>query len=319
MDIPLLFGPYGSAALAHSDKLAAYDANACWFHMFDEGAFEICARHGIAACVEFKTFRADLDAHRELVPIGADGQPIRYGTLVQGVCLSQPAFLAQIEADLLAGVQAYRPAGIWLDYLTYSGWFEVPDPDLQESCFCAACIATFCEATGIDAPTPAQILTQHAEAWAQHKCARIADFARHYAQIIRTHLPGCLIGAYMCPWTPEEFDGALTRIFAQDYARLAPAIDVFTPLIYGTKSGRPPTWGRRFLEAAPAFVPPDRKVQLILDALDGPASLVETAAASQPSWGLQVFGGATVFADPTFAQVFQTVVARIRNVAATSA
>jgi hypothetical protein len=25
MDIPLLFGPYGSAALAHSDKLAAYE------------------------------------------------------------------------------------------------------------------------------------------------------------------------------------------------------------------------------------------------------------------------------------------------------
>jgi hypothetical protein len=36
MDIPLLFGPYSSAALAQSDKLAAFDANACWFHMFDE-------------------------------------------------------------------------------------------------------------------------------------------------------------------------------------------------------------------------------------------------------------------------------------------
>src|SRR5688572_16371085 len=144
MDIPLLFGPYGSAALAQIDKLGAYDANACWFHMFDASAFEICARHGIAACVEFKTFRADFAAHPELIPIGADGKPIRYDSLVQGVCLSQSAFRAQIEADLLAGVQTYRPTGIWLDYLTYSGWFEAPDPDLQESCFCAACIATFC-------------------------------------------------------------------------------------------------------------------------------------------------------------------------------
>ena len=31
MDIPLLFGPYSSAALAHSDQLAPYDANAIGF------------------------------------------------------------------------------------------------------------------------------------------------------------------------------------------------------------------------------------------------------------------------------------------------
>ena len=91
---------------------------------------------------------------------------------------------------------------------------------------------------------------------------------------------------------------------------------MFTPLIYGLKSERPITWGRTFLEGASAFVPRDRKVQLILDALDGPASLVETAASSQPSWGLQIFGGASVFADAAVAQVFQTAVARIRGNAA---
>jgi hypothetical protein len=315
MTIPLLFGPYGSAALAHADKLAAYDANACWFHMFDDTSFEACAQHGIAACVEFKTFRADFDEHPELVPIGVDGKPIRYGSLVQGVCLSQPAFLGQIETALRDGIRSYQPAGIWLDYLTYAGWFEMPDPDLQESCFCRACIATFCERTGIDAPTPAEILSLHSDAWAQHKCVQIASFAAHYAQIIRTQLPGCMIGAYMCPWTPAEFDGALTRIFAQDYTLLAPAIDVFTPLIYGTKSGRPATWGRAFLEAAPAFVPRDRKLQLILDVLDGPASLLETAAAARPSWGLQVFGGASIFAEPARAQVFQSAVAQIHRIA----
>ena len=318
MTTPPLFGPYGSAALAYADRLASYAANACWFHMFDEAAFDTCARHGIAPCVEFKTFRADFNLHPELIPIGADGKPIRYGTLVQGVCLSQQAFPDQIESNLLAGVRTYRPAGIWLDYLTYSGWFEVPDPDLQESCFCQACVANFCEATSVDAPTPAEILADHAGLWAQHKCARIAAFAHRYAQIIREHLPGCVIGAYMCPWTPKEFDGALTRIFAQDYALLAPAIDIFTPLIYAAKSGRPATWGATFLEAAPTFVPRDRKVQLILDARDGPTSLAATGAAARPSWGLQVFEGATVFANTTFAQGFQAAVAHIRTAVAAS-
>lgn len=312
MNVPLFFGPYGNAALLYADRLGAYGANACWFHMFDEAAFEACARHGLAPCVEFKTFRADFDAHPELIPIGADGRPIRYGRLVQGVCLSQRAFLEEIEEALIAGLHAYRPAGIWLDYLTYAGWFEVPDPDLQESCFCNACITEFCEATGSDAPAPAVILERHAAAWARHKCQRIAAFALRYTTIIREHLPGCTIGAYMCPWTPEEFDGALTRIFAQDYALLAPAIDVFTPLIYGTKSGRPPSWGREFLEAAPAFVPADRAVQLILDALDGPASLAETAAARRRSHGLQIFSGAQLFADPAFARAFARAVEQIR-------
>jgi hypothetical protein len=316
METEPLFGPYGSAALAHIGRLAQYGANACWFHMFDEAAFEACERHSVAACVEFATFRADFAARPELVPTGADGRPIRYGRLVQGVCLSQRDFRDEREAQLRAGVRAYRPAGVWLDYLTYAGWFEEPEPDLQESCFCPACVAEFCEATGVDAASPAEILASHQAAWTRHKCARVAAFALRYAEIIREALPGCVVGAYMCPWAPDERGGALGRIFAQDYALMAPAIDVFTPLIYGVKSGRPPTWGREFLERAPAFTPAGRRVQLILDALDGPESLDETAAATRPSWGLQVFGGASIFADPAAAERFRAAAERIRGVLA---
>lgn len=308
-----LFGPYGSSALPYAARLADYGANAIWFHGFDPAAFDAAAAHGLAACVEFKTFRADFAVHPELIPIGVDGKPIRYGELVQGVCLSQREFLAETEAHLLAGLAEFRPAGIWLDYLTYAGWFETPAPDLQESCFCPACIAEFCESTGIDLRTPAEILARAAGEWTRHKCERIADFAAHYAALIRRHLPNCVIGAYMCPWTPDEFASALTRIFAQDYALLAPAIDVFTPLIYAQKSGRGPGWGAEFLAAAPAFIPADRKVQLILDVLDFPASLEAVAAAPQPGWGLQLFGGASVFADDDRARVFAQSVERIRG------
>ena len=304
-----LIGPYGSGAIAYIDRFAAYGANTAWFHMFDEPAFEACAAHGIHACVEFKTFRADFDKYPDLIPLGVDGKPIRYGRLVQGVCLSKQWFLDETEATLRAGVNAYKPTGIWLDYLTYAGWFEQPDPDLQESCFCPDCIADFCNATGIDAETPAAILAQHRAAWTQHKCARVARYAAHYAGIIRDALPGCVIGAYMCPWTPDEFDGALRRIFAQDYALIAPAIDVFTPLIYAEKSGRPPEWGADWLRAAPGFVPADRRVQLILDALDFPASLQALTTVDDAGWGVQLFGGAQVFADPAQARLFADAVA----------
>ncbi len=311
--LPMLFGPYGSNALAHINDFADYGANALWFHGFDSAAFEACAAHGIAACVEFKTFRASFTEHPELIPIGVDGKPIRYGRLVQGVCLSQKAFLDETETNLLAGLRTYQPTGIWLDYLTYGGWFEVPDPDLQESCFCPACVADFCEATGIDVAKPTEILANHQLAWTAHKCQRIARYALHYAQLIRSQLPHCVIGAYMCPWLPAEFEGALRRIFAQDYALMAPAIDIFTPLIYGTKSGRPASWGREWLEASAEFVPATHQVQLILDALDFPDSLAATGESSMPSYGLQVFGGAQIFANPAWATLFRTVVDKIQT------
>lgn len=313
MQIPLLFGPYGSGAARHIDRFAAHGANALWFHGFDPAAFDACTAHDVAPCVEFKTFRADLDAHPELIPIGVDGKPIRYGRLVQGVCLSRQAFLDETEENLLAGVRQYRPVGIWLDYLTYAGWFETPAPDLQESCFCPDCVADFCQATGIDAMNPPLILEQYQAEWTAHKCGRIAEYARRYADLIHAHLPGCVIGAYTCPWQPHEFDGALTRIFAQDYALLAPSIDVFTPLIYARKSGRGPGWGRVFLEQAAGFVPPDRKVQLILDVLDYPDSLLAVSEAASPTWGVQVFGGAEVLGDPAKAEIFHAAVQRIRQ------
>ena len=313
MDAPALFGPYGSQALQQAERLADHGCNAVWFHGFDERAFEACRKHGLAPCVEFKTFRANYDEHPELVPIGADGQPLRRGRLFQGVCLSQAEFVERIAADLLQGVRRFGPVGIWLDYLTYGGWFEVPEPDLQESCFCPGCIAEFCQATGLDATTPQAILDNHAEAWARHKCQRIAGYAAQYAAIIRRHLPDCLIGAYMCPWTPAEFDGALRRIFAQDYALLAPHIDVFTPLIYAAKSGRAPEWAAEYLTASAAWVPAGRRVQLILDALDFPASLEAAAASPVPSWGLQMFGGATLFGDRDQARLWAGAVHQIRS------
>jgi hypothetical protein len=310
MDMPLWFGPYGSGVLP--DNARDYGVNAAWFHGFNEERFEACAKLGITACVEFKTFRADFAKHPELVPIGMDGKPIRYGKPVQGICLSQSDYLAEIDRELRGGLDAYQPAGIWLDYLTYAGWFETPVPDLQESCFCRDCIADFCEATGIDADTPAELLARHQAAWTEHKCRRIAANGRRFAAMIKERHPSCVVGAYMCPWAPDEYDGALRRIFAQDYTLLEPAIDVFTPLIYCSKSGRGTEWSRQWLEQSPSFVPGSRRVQLILDALDYPGSLEDAARSSVPSWGIQLFRGAEVFDDRDKANAFREAVEAIR-------
>ena len=308
-----LVGPYGGGALDRAASLVEHGVNAVWFHGFDAKAFDACDQHSLAACVEFPTFRADFRRYPELIPTGADGKPIRYGSLVQGICLSQAWFLDQIEERLVAGVEKYEPAGIWLDYLTYAGWFETPEPDLQESCFCPDCVETFRAASGLDVSGPAEILSRHARAWRNHKCLRIARLGAKYSAIIRSHRRHCLVGIYMCPWTPDEFDGALSRIFAQDYRLLAPLVDVFTPLIYAQKSGRPATWAGEFMDGSRDFVPRRRLLQPILDVLDFPASMTCLTEAATPSWGVQLFAGAEVFADGTKAEQFARLAEALRQ------
>ena len=266
----------------------------------------------MAPCVEFKTFRVNYEEHPGLIPIGVDGEPIRYGTRVQGICLSQPDYLEETEGSLREGMRLHEPVGVWLDYLTYAGWFETPEPDLQESCFCPACVKEFCESENVDACAPGEILRGHQKLWTGHKCRRVAGLASRYASVIREARAGCLVGAYMCPYTPVEYDGALSRIFAQDYRLFSPAIDVFTPLIYARKSGRRDDWGRRLLESSPGFVPANRKVQLILDCLDFPGGLQAAAASGIPTWGFQLFAGGILFHDPARRNIFRTAVDMIK-------
>ncbi len=193
----------------------------------------------------------------------------------------------------------------------YAGWFETPEPDLQDGCYCKSCITEFCESEGVDADSPQQIQTEYESIWARHKCRRIAKFAARYVEIIKSLEPSCLVGAYMCPYTPAELDGALARIFAQDYALLSETIDVFTPLIYAEKSGRGSDWGRNFWESSPGFVPSGKPVQPILDYLDFPDSLTEMIRSEVPAWGFQMFLGAKMFERETDRKIFARAVRAI--------
>ena len=299
-----MIGTYGASALKDAVLFKDIHADTAWFHGFDEWAFEECARHGIQDCVEFATFRADYKKFPHLVPKGPDGLPIRYGQHLQGICLSNMDFLDEIENRLKAGLSSYSPAGIWLDYMTYGGWFEDPNPDLQDSCFCDQCVTHFNENTDIDEQYPQRIIALYHKEWIDYKCLRVSQFTAHYTSIIRSMCPDTVIGMYMCPFTPEEYDGALRSIFAQDYDLLAPYVDVFTPLIYCAKSGRDTGWGRTFLESSSSFVPEGKQVQLILDAMDFPDSMEQTVLSSVPNFGIQMFSGAEIFKSKTSMEIF---------------
>ena len=81
-----LLGPYGSSSLPHIARLAEYGANALWFHGFDPAASRPL-RGMILQPASSSRPSGRFAARPELIPMGVDGRPIRYGSLVQGVCL----------------------------------------------------------------------------------------------------------------------------------------------------------------------------------------------------------------------------------------
>ena len=210
-------------------------------------------------------------------------------------------------------MKQFQPRGIWLDYLTFTGWFETADPDLQDSCFCKACVAEFCETQHLDVDRPAVIIQKYAALWRRHKCEKIAQFAAKYAGLIRARQPECIIGVYLCPWLPHEYDDGISRIFGQDVDLMGDSIDVFTPLIYTAKSGRDYDWGKKYLEKSGDWMPARNKIQLILDAQDFPQSLEAAAASRIPSWGIQIFSGSSVFIDRRRAEQFCQAVNQIKR------
>ena len=83
-----------------------------------------------------------------------------------------------------------------------------PNRTCKRAAFARTVLAEFNEATGIDATEPAVILERlSSREWTPHKCERIAAYAARYAGIVRAHVPECVIGAYMCPWTSGRVRG----------------------------------------------------------------------------------------------------------------
>jgi hypothetical protein len=86
------------------------------------------------------------------------------------------------------------------------------------------------------------ILSQAAAAWTDWKCDVITGFARRARRIVDEERPGTRLGIYSAPWTDDEYGGALRDILGEDLDRLHAVVDVFSPMAYQVKCGRPVTW-----------------------------------------------------------------------------
>lgn len=239
-------------------RLDEYGINAVFVHGGSLSA-ELIARaraEGAKVYAEFPTLNGKgyVERHPEAWPINERGEREPPATWFMGVCPTEPKFRAFRMRELEQLLERFEIDGVWMDYVHWHAQFEEPEPVLPETCFSPTCLAAFETATGIRLPEgntserARWILANHEKAWRDWRCRVIVEWAIEMRRIIERRRPGILLGIYHAPWTDEEFGGARRRILGLDFDLLAPLMDVFSPMVYHARMGRPAAWVGEYIE-----------------------------------------------------------------------
>jgi len=179
-----------------------------------------------------------LEEHPDAAPVGPDGEVSPPARGRQGICPTHPGYREERMEEFRRLLRDYELDGIWLDYhQAHSNW-EGGAPVLPETCFCDRCLSRFAEQTGIKLPpgpageVSAFILGEHASEWVAWRNGVYTDWIREFRDILDRERPQALLGAYHCPWTDQEFDGARLKKLAIDLEAQAGYLDVLSPLLY---------------------------------------------------------------------------------------
>ena len=252
-----VLGTYGNPAefWKHGGRLREFGINAVFnHHGLPPEQTARAHREGAWVFAEFGVFRNQrlVKERPELWPIDSDGKPISPTERFLGLCPTNERYNREKLQELKRLMRQRELAGVWLDYLHFHCDFELPDPPLVQSCFNDSCLRRFEKDTGIrlqgksTADKAGWILENNLKEWTDWKCSVITDFARRVRELIDAECPGMLLGIYSCPWTDDEYDGGMRKIVAEDIAKLARHIDVFSPMVYHGNCERSADWAARY-------------------------------------------------------------------------
>ncbi len=277
---------------------------------------------GLNVYVEFPTLNGKgyVEGHPEAWAINEKGAKVEAAGWFMGVCPTEPGFRSHRQEQLREMLRKYAVDGIWLDYVHWHAQFEEPEPILPETCFCEHCLAAFQSASGIEIPTGATsekaewVLSKHDSLWRDWRCAVIADWAKDLKTLLKQERPDALLGLYHCPWADADFEGARRRILGLDYELLKEVVDVFSPMVYHERMGRPAGWVeeniRWFGEKLEVHPGDQLKIWPIVQAyrvLPEEFGLVLKAGLSEASSGVMMFTGDAVAEDEAKVKVMKKV------------
>jgi hypothetical protein len=248
-----VYGGFPDAILERGQTLQVYGINAVWVWSggLRRESIDRYRRSGVKVFAEFNSMHAAefLKDHPDAAPIGADAQPAPPPNGWQGVSAFHEGYRRNRMDEFRRVLETFEIDGIWLDYHHAHASWEQDQPDLPDNDFSASALRRFTAATGIelpsDIPTAArQLLGPHREAWMQFRCDVFTDWVREYRETLNDARPGALLGTFHCPWSQDEYDGAIRHKLCIDLPAQAKYLDVFSIMPYHARFGHPqdPEW-----------------------------------------------------------------------------
>jgi hypothetical protein len=241
-----IYGGYPGQILDRSQKPADYGINAIWVGSGSLLAEQIdrCHKLGLKVFAEFNSMHASqyLKDNPDAAPIGPDSKPSQAPSGWEGVSPFHAGYRRNRMDEFRRVLSTYEIDGIWLDYHHAHASWEQAEPELPDTDFCPAALRHFTEQTGIDLPediskAAKSLLSTHRRAWSDFRCSVFTDWAREYRSIRDAVRPQALLGTFHCPWSPDDFGGAIREKLAIDLKAQAEYIDVFSIMPYHARFG----------------------------------------------------------------------------------
>ncbi len=241
-------GIYGGMPTLPAGKtLADYGVNAIWVGSGGVTPELTKSLHdqGVKLFAEFNTMHdaSFLKDHPDAAPIGIDGKVCPPPDGWQGVCPTHPGYRKNRMAAFRKTLETAPIDGIWLDYHHSHASWEQAVPNMPETCFCERCLSLFRAATGVETGSGskpeviARIRQDHREAWVRWRCGIFTDWVREFDAIRDEVRPAALLGTFHCPWSLDDYAGAIRNVLAIDLKAQADYVDVFSIMPYHARFG----------------------------------------------------------------------------------
>jgi hypothetical protein len=244
-----IYGGVPTQILERGRSLADYGINAVWIGSgsLTRERIDAVKQQGARAFAEFNTIHdaAYLKDHPDAAPIGGDGRVCPPPDGWQGVCPTHPGYRAARMEAFRRTLADFAIDGVWLDYHHAQASWERDVPNLPDTCFCDRCLGLFAR----DRAGPRDLLELPAaeragrllgplrDDWVRWRCGVFTDWVREFHAIRDEVRPAALLGTFHCPWSEDDFGGALRNKLAIDLKAQAPYLDVLSPMPYHARFG----------------------------------------------------------------------------------
>lgn len=253
MTVRGIYGGYLQQILDRGEDPGDYGVNAIWVGSGSLNAEEIARYHklGLKVFAEFNSMHAAqyLKDHPDAAPRGPDGKISPAPNGWQGVSPFDAGYRRDRMQDFRRVLTTFEIDGIWLDYHHAHASWEQAEPNLPDTDFSPLALQQFTKKTGIDLPVDVpqaaqRLLGPHRLAWTDFRCDVFTDWVREYRDIVNDTRPQALLGTFHCPWSPEDFDGAIRHKLAIDLKAQSKYLDVFSIMPYHARFGHAddPAW-----------------------------------------------------------------------------